>query len=234
MESSAFRIEPVREANIHTCVAIIVGAFSAFPTERRFGNTPDAEGIKAATQRHIRAWREHVEDTGLSPAICCIHRDSQTERGTIVACAEWFIYPKPHPRNDQRGASYLISGSWLPDEERTKLEQAFKSPLGIRAEWTAGRAYGLLMYMATDPAWRRKGAAALCVQWGIDRCRELGIPAYLEASKEGAPVYQRLGLEFVDEVHMELDGEKMDFPAMMWWPPGTKEEDKRKLAKPTE
>lgn len=83
--------------------------------------------------------------------------------------------------------------------------------------------------MATDKDWRRKGAATACVQWGLDLCKELGILAYLEASEQGAPVYRRLGFETVDEVACEVDGEVARFPAMIWWPPGTKDEDKKPL-----
>lgn len=77
--------------------------------------------------------------------------------------------------------------------------------------------------MATDNAYQRLGAATKVVQWGLDRCRELGIPAYLQSSAAGVPVYERLGYEVVDEVH--LDGHPLK--VMIWWPRGTKEEEKR-------
>lgn len=229
-ESAELRIEFVRDEDVSTSIDIIVRAFAAFPFEQALGNTDDEESRKAAQQRHLRAWNEHFEDTGIWPAIRCVHADSGTGKETTVACAEWYIYPKPIPRNDLRGPSYLLSGVWLPDEQREKIQRTFRPPLDLRAQWTAGRAHGLLIFMATDPAWRRRGAATMCVQWGIDKCKELGIPAYLEASKEGAPVYQRLGFEVLEGVHMELDGKSFDFPALMWWPPGTRDEDKRKLA----
>lgn len=220
-DPSNFRIETVGEDDLQTYVYIINRAFSGFSIEQELGNTGDSEGKKATAQRHYRAWQEHREDTGLLPAVQCIHTDPDTGKETTVACAEWFLYPKPLPRNDERGASYLISGIWLPVEAKAKLQQAFKAPLDLRAKWTAGTGFGLLMYMATDPDWRRQGAATLCVNWGIERCHELGIPAYLEASKEGAPVYEKLGFEIVDDVRMEYEGEKMEYPAMMWRPSGT-------------
>lgn len=229
MAPDPFRIEAVGEQHVSTCIRLIVDSFSAYAFEQRLGNTNDTDGLKGAEDRHRRACQDHFEDTGLFPAIQCIHKHPETGKNTTVACAEWFIYPEPLPRNDTRGPSYLISGVWLPDEEAASVQQTFKPPLDLRAKWTTGRGYGLLTYMSTDPKWRRMGAATRCVQWGIERCRELGIPAYLEASKDGAPVYQGLGFEIVDMVQMEVEGEKIEFPAMMWWSPGTPDEQKRPL-----
>lgn len=229
VQQEDLRIEPVRDPDVSTCVGIITRAFSQFGIEQKLGNTADEAGRKAAGERHLRAWREHYDDTGAWPPVQCIHRDPQTGKDTAVACAEWFIYPRPELRDDQRGANYLISGTWLPEDEKMKLQRIFRSSLDTRAKCTAGRGYGLLMYMATDPQWRRNGAATLCVEWGVSRCKELGIPAYLEASKEGAPVYQRLGFEIVDDVHMEVDGDHVSFPAMMWYPPDTEARDKASL-----
>lgn len=78
------------------------------------------------------------------------------------------------------------------------------------------------MWLATDPAFARLGGATNCVQWFIDRCEELAIPAYLEASDAGAPVYQRLGFEIVDHVG---DGE-FTFPVMIRWPESYPDEQK--------
>lgn len=221
-ETSNFHVSPARDEDVGACTSIITDAFAAFSIERQLGNTNDAEGRKAAAQRHLRAWREHEEDTGLHPAVKCTHRDPHNGKETIIACGLWFIYPKPLSRNEERGADYLISGTWLPDDQTAKIKQIFRPAIEVREKWTAGRGYGLLLYMATAAKWRRKGAATACVEWGMERCREMGIPAYLEASKEGAPVYERLGFEIVDQVCQEIDGKKVEFPAMMWWPPGTR------------
>lgn len=225
-----FRIEPAKKEHVRECVDIISKAFAEFSLERRLGNTADEEGKEATAERHLRAWNEHLEDTGTWQPIRCVHRDDKTGRETLVACAEWFIYPNADSTTKQRGASYLLSASWLPDDKGTELRKAFRPTLDLRAAWTKGKGYGLLVYMSTDPEWRRIGAATVCVQWGLDRCKDLGIPAYLEASKEGAVVYERLGFEIVDEATLELEGAKFTFPAMMWWPPGTRDDEKSRPA----
>lgn len=83
------------------------------------------------------------------------------------------------------------------------------------------------MWMATDPAFARLGGATKCVQWFIDRCEELEVPAYLEASDAGAPVYQRLGFEIVDHVD---DGD-LTFPVMIRWPRSHSDEQRKPAEK---
>ena len=51
----------------------------------------------------------------------------------------------------------------------------------------------------------------------MDRCKELGIPAYLEASDEGVPVYEKLGFEKVDVVEAPWEGEIFAYPVTKWW-----------------
>lgn len=51
--------------------------------------------------------------------------------------------------------------------------------------------------LATDPAHHRRGAGALHLQWGLDEADRLHLPAYLEGSVMGQPLYERWGFEAV-------------------------------------
>lgn len=230
MPSNDFRVEIASEEDIPSIVNLIVPSFSFVPVERLLGNIEDAEAIKESTKRHLRSVREHKEATGVSPAIKCVHTDAAGKE-TIVACGYWFIYPKPRSEQELQKPIYLLSADWVSQEDgqREKARKVLQPTIDTRIKWTRGRGIGLLMYMTTAPSWRRNGAATACVQWGIDRCRELGIPAYLEASEEGKPVYEKLGFEVVDHAALEMDGTQIVFPVMMLWPPGTREEEKRPL-----
>ena len=222
--ASQFRVELAGEDEIPSLVAMMVPAFAQYSIERVLGNVDTPEGIQAATQRHSRAVREHLEETGRPCAVKCVETTSGSN--IIAACAYWMIFDKPQSPDNARKTNYLFTAEWLDEDQKEKAKSAFKPMLDMHFKWTKGRGHGDLLYMATDPAWRRKGAATAVVQWGVDLCKELGIPAYLEASPAGRPVYERLGFETVDNIESEADGEKNAFPAMMWWPPGTKEEDK--------
>ena len=55
------------------------------------------------------------------------------------------------------------------------------------------------MSMVTRQCYRRQGAASLLINWGVQRAREDGVPAYLEASALGKPAYERFGFHEVGE-----------------------------------
>lgn len=44
------------------------------------------------------------------------------------------------------------------------------------------------------------------VAWGIERCKEEGVCAYLESTIEAVPFYKRLGFEPVIEISLDISG----------------------------
>jgi predicted N-acetyltransferase YhbS len=50
--------------------------------------------------------------------------------------------------------------------------------------------------VATHPDYQRRGAGSLLVKWGCDLADAQGVQAYVDASKDGAPLYAKFG--FVD------------------------------------
>ena len=51
--------------------------------------------------------------------------------------------------------------------------------------------------LGTHPDYWRRGAGSLLVKWGCDLADADGVSAYVDASKDGAPLYAKYG--FVDE-----------------------------------
>ncbi|KAK5173335.1 uncharacterized protein LTR77_002016 [Saxophila tyrrhenica] len=227
--SNIFRIEIAKENEIPDLAALMIPTFAHFTVEAMLGNIDEPKAIEAAGQRHLRAWREHMDETGRASGIKCVASDLETGEEVLAACAYWYIFSHPRSAVHMHRPNFLLSADWVSEENdrREKLRRSLQPVIDMRQKWLKGRGHAVLMFLATDKAWRRKGAATAIVRWGLDRCRELNVPAFLEASDEGAPVYERLGFEVVDEVVMEIEGERAGFPAMMWWPPGTKEVDKR-------
>ncbi|KAK3053044.1 hypothetical protein LTR09_005670 [Extremus antarcticus] len=226
----AFEIRVAAEHDIPALTALIIPTFAHYHIEQMLGNHPSA--IEAASARHLRAHREHIAETGEASGIKCMALDPNSGEEVMAACAYWYFFP--HPRSQESmdpSPNYLLSADWVPEEngEREKMRRCLQPVLTTRRKWVQGRGHAILMFMATEPAWRRQGAATAVVRWGLERCRELGIPAFLEASEEGAPVYKGLGFEVVDTVVMEVEGERAEFPVMMWWPPGTEEWEKKPL-----
>lgn len=47
--------------------------------------------------------------------------------------------------------------------------------------------------LGTHPAYRGRGAASTLIRWGCDLADEKGVGAYIDASKAGAPLYEKFG-----------------------------------------
>lgn len=58
--------------------------------------------------------------------------------------------------------------------------------------------------MHTDPSQQRRGAGSMLLKWGIAESDRLGIPAYLEASDEGRPLYEKHGWRSVDTLVVDF------------------------------
>jgi predicted N-acetyltransferase YhbS len=52
---------------------------------------------------------------------------------------------------------------------------------------------------------QRQGVGAALVQWGLDRSVEEKLPAYLEASTAGFPLYQKLGFKKIDTMIVKAE-----------------------------
>jgi GNAT superfamily N-acetyltransferase len=217
--ASNLRIELAHEEDINELISIISPSFQNVPVEVAMFGEPTPENMKNVAAQHLESWRIHAQESSLHCAIKCVHTDPETGKTQITACAEWFTYDRVRTPEQYLPAPYLLGVSWLPDgPDKLKALKFNKPVVDKRNHWMGGRPHAVLRYMAVASDWRRKGIASMCVRWGVERCRELGIPAYLEASDEGVPVYEKLGFEKVDVVEAPWDGEIFAYPVMIWWP----------------
>lgn len=69
-----------------------------------------------------------------------------------------------------------------------------------------------LATMGVDPKAQRMGIGRKLLQWGIDRSEEESIPACLEASQAGLPLYQKMGFRQI--AWMDFDDGKQRQPVM--------------------
>lgn len=51
--------------------------------------------------------------------------------------------------------------------------------------------------LATHPDYQRQGAGSMLLKWGCDVADRDGVGAYVDGSKDGAPLYSKFG--FVDK-----------------------------------
>lgn len=75
-----------------------------------------------------------------------------------------------------------------------------------KQDMMADRAHALLKVLATLPAAQRKGAEAAGQIWGLRQADELRLPAYLEASGVGRPLYAKHGFKELSAIDRVGDG----------------------------
>ncbi|KAF2480182.1 hypothetical protein BDY17DRAFT_256402 [Neohortaea acidophila] len=51
----------------------------------------------------------------------------------------------------------------------------------------------------------RRGAGTMHLAWGLEQADKLGIPAYLEASRMGRPLYERMGFQAVRDLPLDRE-----------------------------
>jgi predicted N-acetyltransferase YhbS len=79
----------------------------------------------------------------------------------------------------------------------------------------------VLKFLHTDPKHWKRGAGSLLIRWGLDKSRELQLPAYLEASPKGAGLYLKHGFKVFDQLDFDLarwGGEGVSSVALMLRP----------------
>ncbi|KAF2720637.1 hypothetical protein K431DRAFT_346944 [Polychaeton citri CBS 116435] len=74
----------------------------------------------------------------------------------------------------------------------------------FRKQYFGGKPYVLLALVATHPDHYRKGAGAMHLKKGLEMADELDLPAFLEATPHGAPLYRRHG--YKDVKTLDFDG----------------------------
>ncbi|KAH6608496.1 acyl- n-acyltransferase [Trichoderma cornu-damae] len=204
------------------CMEILLDAFAPFPIMKIIGGENTEENRKLSAEQHLRGYREHLEKyPSVSPGIKCVHTDPATGEEKIIGFAEWFVWDRERSEEEYTRENYILRLEWVEDQGQREYCLGLMHPeITIRRRLMKGRPFALLCYMCVDPEYRRRGAATACVKWGMDRCAELGIPAYLEASEEGMKTYESLGWE----VYREDGSEDLTFPPMIWWPPSASRE----------
>lgn len=125
--------------------------------------------------------------------------------GQIVAAAQWHIRTDPewHLPNLERSEGEFVKGvdvptSWPPGANASALNDFFGWIYGVRKRRMGGKKHILLALLVTRPDFQGKGAGSALVKHGLAVADELDLPAWLEASPMGYPVYKKLGFEDVE------------------------------------
>ncbi|KAL6713246.1 hypothetical protein ACLMJK_009367 [Lecanora helva] len=126
-----------------------------------------------------------------------------TETSEIVSFGKWNVYTHERPRSEW---DQHMDVNWTDDPVlKSGAETYLEKIHGMRHKYASGQPHLLLNIMITDPPHQRRGAASMIVKWGCEKADELGLPAYLEATAAGLPIYLKEGFEKLDEVIIDCD-----------------------------
>jgi len=121
------------------------------------------------------------------------------ETGEVIAAAQWNVHPEGHFAK----ASDDVKPYWMP-EGTTKdvASQLLHQFFSLRRE-RMNESHLLISFCFTHSKHRRRGAAALLMEWGTRKADELGLPAYVEATDNGRELYKQYGFEVKGEVELD-------------------------------
>jgi GNAT superfamily N-acetyltransferase len=63
---------------------------------------------------------------------------------------------------------------------------------------TDANVHSVLDIIFTDPKYQRRGAGTKLVKWGVDRADEMGVEAFLEATRFGRHMYEQNGFRVME------------------------------------
>ena len=62
----------------------------------------------------------------------------------------------------------------------------------------------VLTTLVTRETARRRGAGGMLMDWGVEMAKRDGVPAYLEATAAGVPLYAKHGFKVLGEQSVDL------------------------------
>jgi len=210
---------------------------SLMPVFHPTGNVPEDKAHSRASQiKHLKEINDVgrymvVIDTSAKPLhddlvdLSDEDRKAAEAEGRMAGFGYWKFYPKD--RTDAELDEEVEKGKSepLPPSANAAAMGVFFKALGRdRREILGGKAYYLLNVLAVDPAYHRKGIGAMHLKWGLDQADELGVPAFLEASPYGQPLYARWGFEpmyrtrIPEEDMHHFKGQEAFIPMIMYRP----------------
>ncbi|KAL5045914.1 hypothetical protein BDW71DRAFT_207898 [Aspergillus fruticulosus] len=179
--TSTLRLSPMFPADIPDLTTIWFAAFTDPAIRQLFPDTPGVRAwLTAANQHdlHSKPFQKYVKIVDSSA------RDEHGQkRERIVAYAKWDL-----SMPEERGERYPL---WHCDMPAAECEEFFQREEREREGVTGGARHYYLDTLATHPDYQQ------LLQWGCDLADEAGVALYVDASRAGAPLYERFG--FVDE-----------------------------------
>jgi GNAT superfamily N-acetyltransferase len=159
-----------------------------FPTSN---HTPEKD--RESVEKHVKTLREDPDVTYLKVV------DLDTNK--IIACCKWRFNLTEKTEEEQ---ARMMPPLDTNREENPALADFFQHLYEGRKNLAGGRKMAILHILITDPAHERRGAGGMLIRWGLEEADRYHLPAYLEASDSGRPLYERHGFKARKETWFNL------------------------------
>ncbi|OOQ83688.1 hypothetical protein PEBR_36034 [Penicillium brasilianum] len=182
--AGTLKLEP---ATLEDAPAIAELWFAAFTDPDMRHLFPDTPGFR---QWWIKANHDDMINKPFQKYLKVVDTEATDEQGRprMVAYAKWDLSTL-----SDRGRRYP---PWHEDQPADECEAFFSGIDQNRIRIMGDLKHYYLDMLGTHPDYRKRGAGSMLVQWGCDLADREGVAAYLDASKAGAPLYEKFG--FVD------------------------------------
>jgi GNAT superfamily N-acetyltransferase len=144
-----------------------------------------------AAANHTRSWAEDPTARYVKATL---------PSGRIIGFGRWNFYTDPSagPQNP------FPTGDSMP-EGNPELRKHFFGELNRkRIEVMAGKKHFLMMILAVDPEFQRKGIGKKLLEWGLEKADAEGVQCWIDASPAGKGLYEKMGWREVDVVDVDL------------------------------
>jgi GNAT superfamily N-acetyltransferase len=161
-----------------------------------------ADYTEKAINKHLKSFREEKDVTYVKVIDTALG-------GKMVAGAKWRINEKERSEEQVRKTLPLPG---VDEEGRPAAQDFFLYLAKMRWEYMGTKPFycmlreqmliryyvliaTVLHILVTDPEHHRRGAGAMLIRWGTAQADKAQLPAYLEATEVGKPLYAREGFE---------------------------------------
>ncbi|KAJ5691970.1 Acyl-CoA N-acyltransferase [Penicillium macrosclerotiorum] len=189
---SALRLEPATLEDIPAIAELWFEVFTDPMMRHLFPPTP---GVR---QWWEKANRDDFINKPFQRYVKIVDPESNNANGQprLVAYAKWDLAMVA-----ERGSRFP---PWHEDQPAGDCDNFFGSLEKERQRVMGDRKNFYLDMLGTHPEYRKRGAGSMLVKWGCDLADDEGAGAYVDASKAGAPLYEKFG--FVDHSQPDTIG----------------------------
>ncbi|KAI8824206.1 acyl-CoA N-acyltransferase [Fimicolochytrium jonesii] len=204
-------LQPLTTADIPRAVEIERAAFGPGPLTKRF--YPNGMNETSLANLKYRVSKALKDPTSNAHPWKVVRDDT----GEMIAYAIW-IKPLTKDEVEQMMEKAKVDDPNEPVD--TAVNKEFKAAFMKEMFASHGRLMGDRMHwylrlIATHPDHQGIGAGAVLIDWGLQKAREDSMPAYLESSAAGYPVYIHKGFREIGKMTVD---ESTSLPCLLWEP----------------